>query len=203
MAFLRIINSIKTNARGVDGLSIFDIKLCIPHCIPHILHIINQVIIQKKFPSLWKQALVKPVAKNNNPTDLSDFRPISLLSVLSKILERHIHIQITEFLNNNKLESNIQSGFRKNHSTSTALTHLVDDFLRNIDEGRCICLVMIDFSKAFDTLDHSMLLAKLHYLGFSEFAIDLMRSYLNGRKQAVVIDNNGELIISSLEKKKI
>ena len=153
----------------------------------------------KKIPSLWKQALVKPVAKNNNPTDLSDFRPISLLSILSKILEKHMHIQIIEFLNKNNLISKIQSGFRKNHSTSTALTHLVDDFLRYIDSGKCICLVLLDFSKAFDTLDHSMLLAKLHYLGFSKIAIDLIGSYLNGRKQAVVIEDDGSRIISSFQ----
>lgn len=140
------------------------------------------------FPDSWKEAVVQPIPKVKQPASLADLRPISLLPVLSKILERIIHKQLTGYLNINGILPSCQSGFRRNHSTVTALLKVTDDILRAIDKGQITTLVLLDLSRAFDTVDHDVLLAKLQHVGLSDVPLAFFNSYLRGRRQRVMYD---------------
>src|SRR5436190_23191810 len=119
-----------------------------------------------------------------------DYRPISILPALSKGLERIVHNQITEFLVSNNIINTHQSGFRRYHSTETALLKVTDDIRLAMDRSQCTILILFDFSKAFDMVNHEILLEKLRILGFSDIALSWMGSYLSGRRQCVTHNNN-------------
>ena len=116
------------------------------------------------FPSAWKLAKVIPIYKGKgSKSDMINYRPISLLPLLSKIFERHIHTAMYNHLNGNNLLYNLQSGFRKTCSTETALIRLIDQLLWNLDNDEINGLVFIDNKKAFDLIDHKILLSKLKH----------------------------------------
>lgn len=184
-----ILNTIKSSARGCDGLNIRMIRLCLPNLLPQIIHLINFCIEQNAFPTKWKEAYVTPIPKNNKPEEFSDLRPISILSVLSKILEKVLNRQITEYIINNNILPECQSGFVQGKSTITALAKITDDIIRATDKNEVTALVLLDFSKAFDTINHDLLCAKLKYIGFCEQAIIMMRNYLSGRIQRVKLND--------------
>lgn len=191
-----IINGIKTNSVGDDGISIKDLKLCLPFCINPLINILNTCIINGVFPLTWKKAIVKPLAKVSTPKELKDLRPISILAVVSKILERHIYDQTYEYFCDNSLMPSTQSGFRRNHSTSTTLINLIEDICNNIDNNKCTCVLLLDYSKAFDNINQSLLLAKLHHYGFSANTINFFRSYLINREQCVCVEKNNNILKS-------
>ena len=182
------VKAIKTNAQGVDDISAHFIKMSIDHCKTAITYIINGSIKYSYFPSRWKQALVKPIPKNNNPTVPKDFRPISLLPAFSKILERLISWQITSYMKDNKLWDKYQSAYRKHHSTTTALLDLTTDIYDAIDNSEVTILVLLDYSKAFDCANHKLILAKLQAMGFAESSLAWITSYLGNRCQQVKND---------------
>ncbi|KAI5732387.1 hypothetical protein M8J77_026107 [Diaphorina citri] len=157
---------------------------------PVILHIFNLSISSKTFPEIWKRALVRPIPKVKNPSSASDYRPISLLCSISKVLERMISQRITSFLNQHNLFNTFQSGFRSGHSTCTALLKVSDDIHAAMDNTMASILVLFDFSKAFDLVSHKILLAKLKSFGFDESAVQWFESYLTGRSQCVLGPNN-------------
>lgn len=150
--------------------------------------LMNRTINEGKIPSEWKHALVTPVHKAGPKTDPSNYRPISVLPVFSKILERAVHGMVYSYLQENKLLSSIQSGFRPLHSTSMCLTHVTNNLLENVDKGLPTGLLFLDLSKAFDTLDHNIMLDKLTVLGFNRSAIQWFRSYLTTRTQSVNVN---------------
>lgn len=185
----KILGSIKTSARGADQININMLNYCIPHLLPYITHIINHCITNSVFPESWKIALVTPIPKVNAPKDYKDLRPISILSTLSKVLERVIETQLRSYLTKFDLLPNYQSGFRKNHSCATALLNVTDDIFNANDKDKVTALVLIDFSKAFDLLNHEILLAILHFIGISINTEKLFSSYLSNRFQNVIINN--------------
>lgn len=184
---LKAVKEIKSNAFGSDKISLIMIKLCLPTILPHLTHIVNSCMERGYFPLVWKEAEILPIPKVQNPTALKDFRPISLLSLLSKILEKVTFWQINDYFQKNNIIPKHQSGFRLAHSTTTALLNLTDYILRAADERKAAVLIALDFSKAFDTIDHELLCAKLHYYGFDQMSLSFFRSYLNGRTQRVKI----------------
>ena len=113
------------------------------------------------------------------------YRPISVLPVLSKVIERHMHDTLYTFLCDDNLIFSRQSGFRKNHSTDTALIKIIDDLLFNLDKDRVSGMVLIDYCKAFDVVDHELLLKKLEVYGSVNTELKWCQSYLTGRKQVV------------------
>ena len=148
----------------------------------------NRTICEGTIPSDWKHAVVTPVHKAGPKTVPSNFRPISVLPVFSKILERAVHQMIYKYLQEHNLLSAHQSGFRPLHSTSTCLTHVTNTLLHNIDKGYLTGLVFLDLSKAFDTLDHNVMLDKLSDFGFNRSALQWFSSYLTGRTQSICVN---------------
>lgn len=174
-----------SNVAGVDGISSTMLSLVFPVLKEHILHVLNFSLSKCTFPSEWKRALVCPISKVTSPTSPADYRPISLLSVLSKAFERIIARQISAHLEANNLRDPYQSAFRPHHSTQSALIRIIDDARRGIDERKVTIIVLFDFSKAFDCIRFDLLLAKLSALNFSSTALRWFASYLSGRSQAV------------------
>ena len=130
---------------------------------PLLTHLFNCSINSAIFPEIWKNAKVTAIFKCGDKSNPSNYRPISVLPVLSKILEKAIHLQLYQYLNDNGLLSKKQFGFKPKSSTCVAVGQFTDTILKNLDAGLLTGLVFLDLSKAFDTVDHSIFL-KLSYL---------------------------------------
>lgn len=161
------------------------------HCV--ILRIINHSLSTGFVPHAFKVAVIKPLIKKPNldSSVLSNYRPISNLPFLSKILEKVVARQLVDFLNDSNLFEVFQSGFRVGHSTETALLKVSNDLLCASDQGLLSVLVLLDLSAAFDTVDHSILLRRLEYaIGIKDRALDWFGSYLSDRFQFVHVHNH-------------
>lgn len=190
---LKIIKTLKSSALGDDGISLDMLLLTLPHTLGAITAIINKSISTSVFPDAWKVALVTPLPKTNNVTSFKDLRPISILPCLSKILERVVYMQLSAFLETNKVLPTLQSGFRKSRSTTTALLDVVDNILSAQNKGHSTIMVLLDFSRAFDAINTQLLLSKMRYYGFESDTVAWFASYLGGRTQVVQIPNNTSL----------
>ena len=133
------------------------------------------------FPEKCKIAILKPIYKKGSKLEAKNYRPISLLPIISKIFEKIIHNQTQAYLDENKILYKFQSGFRQNHSTDSALSYLSDKIQCGFDKGLYTGMILIDLQKAFDTIDHYIFLKKLACLGFSKSAVAWYRSYLENR----------------------
>lgn len=181
----KIVKSLKTNSSGRDDISGYFVKLSIEYSAFAITYIVNNSYRYNNFPSNWKKALVKPIPKKENPSIETDYRPISLLSVFSKITEKTCCYQINNYFSSNVLFDKLQSAYKKYHSTTTALLNIVDDIYKCIDKSELIILILLDYSKAFDCANHRLILAKLKALGFHQDALAWVLSYLTNRTQKV------------------
>ena len=186
--YLRNLNS-KT-ASGIDNLSARILSYAAPIIAPVITRIINLSITTSTVPKRWKCARVTPLFKGGISNEMNCYRPISILPLLSKVLERHVFDEFYSFLATFNLLSQQQSGFRKNHSCQSLLIKITDYLLNNMDKGKIIGLTMIDFRKAFDLVDHATLLQKLALYGLDDNAISWFSSYLTDRQFQVSVDNN-------------
>lgn len=193
-----ILNGLKSNAVGVDGISALMLKYCSPFIDKYLTHIINCCLEESYFPELWRIAIGRPLPKKSNPVSFSDLRLISILPATSKILEKVMYKQIYSYVITNKIIPDTQCGFRKGVSTATALANVTSDILENWDAGMISVLVLLDFSKAFDTINHQLLCTKLKYYGFDDFSIDLLTLYLSGRSQKIQNNNQMSSSISIL-----
>ena len=149
------------------------------------------------FPSSWKIGRISPIPKISEPIENSDFRPVSVLSILSKVFERLVLSQLVEYIEEHSLYKETMSGFRKGHSTIAVLLKLKDDILRAMKKGEITLAVFTDYSKAFDTVDFQVLLNKFHGIGFSKDFFIWIYSYLDGRQQFVQIDDRQVKIATS------
>ncbi|CAB0033156.1 unnamed protein product [Trichogramma brassicae] len=122
------------------------------------------------FPSAWKTAILRPVSQKSSPRGAGDFRPISLLCAMSKILERLAHAQFVDYSESGQIIDRYQSGFREGHSTQTALMRIMDDVKEAVESQEVTLLAAVDLSRAFDVINHSILLNKLKHLGWSDLA---------------------------------
>jgi hypothetical protein len=139
----RSFKSITSNAVGADGIFVKFIKLLLPLICCHVLHVFNHAITSSVFPSMWKVAIIRPVAKVGTPSGPSDFRPISIVSVLSKAFERILHDQVLEHVNGRNLLSDFQSGFRRGLSTAIALVKITEDLRSTKAEGKFTVHVLL------------------------------------------------------------
>ena len=140
-----------SKATGLDQLGPRLLKMSTNIITSDVTRIINLSINNGIFPDTWKHAKVSPLFKSGSPADINNYRPISILPTLSKIIEKHVHESFLLYLNNYKLLCETQSGFRKHHSCETALVHMIDKWLGALNEGKYVGCVMLDFLKSFDT----------------------------------------------------
>lgn len=155
-----------------------------------IANIINTSFEQGIFPEQLKTAKVVPIHKNGSKTTASNYRPISLLSTFSKLFEKCMHVRIANFLDTNNLLHDKQFGFRKNRSCEHALLAAQNILLDALSKRETALLLMIDFSKAFDMVDHGILLDKLYHYGIRGIAHSWIKSYLQDRNQYVTISGH-------------
>ena len=182
---LRKLNVSKSS--GIDSLGPRILKLAAPVIAKPIAHLINKSIEEGIFPNDLKIAKITPIFKKGERSDPGNYRPISILPTLSKIIEKHIASQLRTFLQNFDLLQKEQSGFREHHSCQTALTKLTDMWLKDIDNGNFTGTSFVDFTKAFDLVDHKLLIQKLECYKFNENTLKWFISYLSNRKQSVHI----------------
>ena len=171
----------------MDKISSRILKGCLPCTLTTITHIVNNSFFTNTFARAWKTAEITPILKCGSPDVPSNYRSISLLPIVSKITGRLVHGQLVEYLiKHNKLAVH-QSGNRKLHSTETALLYVTDQLLQAMDDKKVSIMVLLDMSKAFDSIRHDISLSKLQSLEFSQCALDWFQSYLSDRQQCVRI----------------
>ena len=176
-------------ATGPDNIHIKTVK-SIKEIISKILtHVINICFTNGMYPEQLKTAKVIPIHKKNDPTDPSNYRPISLLSCMNKIIEKVIYSRLESFLTHYDFFYDYQFGFRNNHSTETALIEIIDSIRQNIDDNYFTMGLYIDLTKAFDLVDHNILLHKLNHNGIRGTANSLFKQYLSNRQQYVQLGN--------------
>lgn len=183
-----LLNLDHTKSTGLDDIGARFLKMSASYIYPIIHHVLNLSISQNTFPNVWKLAKVNPLFKAGSRFDVNNYRPISILPILSKLLERHTHDSFMSYLNHYNLLTNTQSGFRKGHSCETALVNIVDKWLKALNDGYVVGAVMVDFKKAFDLVDHNILLQKLRVYKCSEKTIQWFKSYMIDRKQCVSLN---------------
>ena len=185
----KIISNMKsTKSCGKDNIDTYVIKLAKEELTPVITHIVNLSISTKTFPNLWKCAKVIPLHKKDEVTIPKNYRPVSLLPITSKVLERAVFLQLVEYSENNDLLHPSHHGFRSKHNTSTALLQMVDVWLEALEDNEIYAVVLLDMSAAFDVVDHRILLGKLQLLGVDTSSSIWFESYLKDRTQQVLID---------------
>uniref|UniRef100_A0A8C1Z289 Reverse transcriptase domain-containing protein n=1 Tax=Cyprinus carpio TaxID=7962 RepID=A0A8C1Z289_CYPCA len=155
-----------------------------------IASIINLSISSGHFPKAWKSAIVTPVFKSGLSTSMNNYRPISILLAISKIAEKWVAEQIVQYLNSSSPSFHaMQFGFRSKHSTETATCLFIEKIKFSLDKGGVVGVVFLDLKKAFDTVNHSVLLNKLPQFKFSCDTVSWFESYLHDRTQSVLINN--------------
>uniref|UniRef100_A0A8C5N2E5 Reverse transcriptase domain-containing protein n=1 Tax=Gouania willdenowi TaxID=441366 RepID=A0A8C5N2E5_GOUWI len=170
---------------GPDLIEPYFLKLAADFIAEPLSILFNLSIRNKDIPSVWKSAFVLPLLKGGDPAVLTNYRPISNLCVLSKILESLVCDQLKEFLYSNEILSKLQSGFRKKHSTITATMKVINDIIAALDKKQYCASLFIDLSKAFDTVDHAILKRRLHLIGLSEHTVAWFSNYLENRTQCI------------------
>ncbi len=185
-----IVQHLKSSTCYLDTLPTSFFKSVLNCLEADLLEVVNTSLLSGTFPNSLKTAVVKPLLKKRNldNTVLSNYRPISNLPFIGKIIEKVVFNQLNNYLNSNGYLDNFQSGFRVHHSTETALIKIINDIRFNSDSGKISVLVLLDLSAAFDTVDHNILLERLeNWVGLSGMALKWFRSYLEGRGYYVSI----------------
>ena len=173
------------SSAGHDGLSTILLKLISENIVHVLTNIINQSLCTGIFPDSLKIGKVNPVFKKDDPHIPDNYRPISLLPSISKVFEKVAYIQVYDYLTRNNLLYKSQYGFRKLHSTELAALEITDNIFTNLDKNKLPLAIFLDLSKAFDTIDHSVLLSKLYYYGIHGNSLKWFQSYLFHRYQYV------------------
>ena len=172
---------------GPDKISNFFLKKCCNSILKFLTIIINNCLNNFYFPNMWKEAVLLPIKKKGSSNDIENFRPISLLSNLGKILERAIYRQIETFCQDNNIIPNTQFGFKKLHSTEHAIMYLENIILENLRKRECTVTCSLDLKKAFDSVWHDGLISKMISLNFPTNSIKIISNFLSNRSFKVKI----------------
>ena len=163
--------------------------------------LINQSLITGIYPERLKLAKISPIHKKNDIKHIENYRPISLLPIFSKIYEKVVHKQLQNYFEINNLFNQNQYGFRKNHSTELAIAQITDNILWEIENKQTPLSIFLDLTKAFDSIDHEIMLSKLKYYGIKNTELNFFKSYLSNREQYVDLDgtkSNKEIITTGV-----
>ena len=187
---LKIVKASSSASCTLDPIPTYLVKECLSELITPITNIVNLSLTTGIFPSKMKAALVRPLIKKPSldADELRNYRPVSNLAFISKVIERAVNSRLNSYMVKNKLWEPMQSAYKPGHSTETALLCVSNDILRSLDCGKPMLLVLLDLSAAFDTVDHVKLLSRLqHRIGITGTALSWFASYLADRSQQVVI----------------
>ena len=188
-------------ATGYDEISARLLKAAAPCILTHMKDMINLSYETMQFPDALKKANVKALHKKGEYNNPAQYRPISILTTISKVFERSATEQIMDFyIVNNKLSTK-QHAYRKYHSTTTCIFELTETALKYIDDGYLVAIASLDLSKAFDSLSHDLILQKLLNMGLDGTAVKWIKSYLSNRKQVVKfgkIESDEEIVESGV-----
>lgn len=187
---IKIINSLKnTSSVGYDQISTKVLKFVAVEISPHLSHILNLSISAGTFPESLKTSIVKPIFKKENKECMEFYRPISLINIVSKIFEKHIYKELTNYLEKNNILANEQKGFRENCTINLAIYDFLHKVMINVDKTNPVCTVFCDMTQAFDYVRHDILLQKLESYGIRGNILKLIQSYLSNRKQITEINS--------------
>ena len=182
-----LLGEIKCNKScGPDNIMPKILKFSAPSIAVHLTKLLNLRISTSTWPTEWKLSHVTPVFKKDDTTSVSNYRSCSVLSIMPKIVEKVMFDQLYDVFQ--PLFSSNMSGFLRGHSFCTTLVKMVDDWRLALDSKKVTGSIATDLSKAFDSICHNLLLAKLRAYGFGEKAIDFLHSYLSGRKQRAKVN---------------
>ena len=185
---LEIKNLKVSKPSGIDHISTRILKDALWILAHQFTWLLNLTIRLKSIPTDWKSAKISLVPKDGNLTDINNFRPIAILPVVSKVMEHLIQAQTMTYLEDNNILDQNQGGFRKNNSTTATTSSMLDDIYENINNQQLTFSVFIDFRKAFDSINHEILIKKLSKVGFHQDTVEWYRHYLTGRKQCSVVN---------------
>ena len=188
----KIISSLKNSkAAGIDELDTYILKLIKKEVVPAVCHILNLSIQTNKFPNRWKIAKVVPLYKGKgSKLECKNYRPVAILPVLSKVLERAVFIQLVRYMDNNRFFHPSHHAYRSYHSTTTAMLQMYDMWVTSLEKGELAAVCMVDMSAAFDVVDTELLLQKLRLYGFDQNSVQWAWSYLTYRSQGVCIEGS-------------
>jgi len=185
--FIQIL--IEESAPGFDGISVNILKAIQNHIVKPLTFIFNVCLKQGIFPNKFKTAIIKPLYKSGNKDLVSNYRPISMMYNFSKIFEKIIKFRLMSYLETNKLLSNNQYGFRPGRSTTNALYSTTKLIYENLDKSLKVIPIFLDLAKAFDTVDHKILINILPNFGIKGKSLGWFSSYLHNRTQMVSLNN--------------
>lgn len=183
-------NSSVKKATGLDGISMRLLKEAAPVIASSLCVIFNKSLATGIIPHDWKCSKVIPIYKSDKKADPNNYRPISVISIVAKIFERAVYNQLSAYFKYHNLLNKYQSGFRSNHSTVTALIDATNEWFTNLDESLLTAVIFLDLKKAFDTVNHAILIEKLKLNGICDTELQFFQSYLNGRQQQCYVDGN-------------
>ena len=174
---------------GADKIPAKYLKLSAEYIASPLTHIINCYISSHSFPKAWKNARVSPIPKVDSTVEADDYRPIAILPCLSKVYERLMLSQLVSYIERLQVYSDKIAGYRKGHCTTTVLMQTRDDIINAMKKGEVTLITFADFSKVFDTVNYSVIIRKLHNIGFSKQALRWSLSYLTDRQQFVQVND--------------
>jgi hypothetical protein len=193
-----IITELKnTNAVGIDKIQTKHIKETKQNTAKAICKLVNAIIDNELWPENLKIQIIRPIYKKGSKEDINNYRPIALLSIIDKIVEKYLAFKIRDFLDKQNLLSKVQFGYTKNKSTTDLITEINEQITNGLNEGKYAGIILVDLQKAFDTFDKKILLRKCENLGLRGKIQNILKSYLNNRKAIVQIDNKNSQLVNT------
>ena len=189
-------SQIKSNAVGDDGIPLKFLRVIIESIAQHIVFIFNFCISHNVYPADWNKIIIKPLNKVPSPQVISEYRPISIISVIPKIFSIVLNFQISNYLESNTLIHERQSGFRRKHSCTTSLLNISESIRSSLNRKKMVIFVSLDIKSAFPSVPHNALLKVCESYGFSENARELIKSIFSNIRQKVKVGDQESDFIS-------
>ena len=184
-----IIKSLNRVGGGIDKINSKILLLTYKNILENLTFFFNLCLKSAVFPQRLKMAIIKPIFKSGERNNFNNYRPISLLPLFSKVLEKLLHSYLSYFLEENKILHGLQFGFRKKHSTYMPIALLYDKITNNLQMNKITCCIYLDLKKAFDTVSFDILLGKIHSMGIQGPLFNILQSYLTNRKQRTHVNS--------------